>query len=56
VLVTMFLPASVGILISEAFAIRSWLFHVLNGVASSWPASARDFGSPCSGSRPSVRR
>jgi hypothetical protein len=30
------LPASVGILISEAFAIRSWIFHVLNGVASAW--------------------
>ena len=30
------LPASVGVLISEAFAIRSWIFHVLNGVASAW--------------------
>jgi hypothetical protein len=36
VLVFMLLPASVGILISEAFAIRSWIFHVLNGVASAW--------------------
>ena len=37
-LVTVFvlLPASVGILISEAFAIRSWIFHVLNGIASAW--------------------
>ena len=37
-LVTVFvlLPASIGILISEAFAIRSWIFHVLNGVASAW--------------------
>jgi hypothetical protein len=30
------LPASIGILISEAFAIRSWIFHVLNGVVSAW--------------------
>jgi hypothetical protein len=33
---TLMLPASIGILISEAFAIRSWMFHVLNGVISSW--------------------
>src|SRR5262249_55818461 len=25
------LPAAVGVLISEAFAIRSWIFHALNG-------------------------
>ncbi len=30
------LPASIGILISEAFAIRSWIFHALNGVVSAW--------------------
>lgn len=30
------LPASIGILISEAFALRSWMFHVLNGVVSAW--------------------
>jgi hypothetical protein len=36
VLPFMLLPASIGILISEAFAIRSWIFHVLNGVASAW--------------------
>ena len=36
VLTFMMLPASIGILISEAFAIRSWIFHVLNGVASAW--------------------
>jgi hypothetical protein len=30
------LPASIGILISEAFAIRTWVFHVLNGVLSMW--------------------
>jgi hypothetical protein len=32
----MLLPASIGILISEAFAIRSWVFHVLNGIVSAW--------------------
>jgi hypothetical protein len=30
------LPASIGILITEAFAIRSWIFHVLNCVVSVW--------------------
>ena len=30
----MWLPASVGVLISEAFAIRSWMFHAGNGAAS----------------------
>jgi hypothetical protein len=35
-LVSLLLPASIGILISEAFAIRSWIFHVLNGVVSIW--------------------
>ena len=33
---TMWLPAAVGILISEAFAIRSWIFHALNGAVSGW--------------------
>lgn len=36
ILITMWLPASVGVLISEAFAIRSWVFHALNGAASAW--------------------
>ncbi|HLH89508.1 MAG TPA: hypothetical protein VKX28_13735 [Xanthobacteraceae bacterium] len=30
------LPASVGVLISEAFAIRSWIFHIANGGLSAW--------------------
>ena len=30
------LPATIGILISEAFAIRVWVFHVLNGIVSMW--------------------
>jgi hypothetical protein len=33
---SMWLPTSVGILISEAFAIRSWIFHALNGAISGW--------------------
>lgn len=32
----MMLPAAVGILISEAFAIRSWIFHAVNGGISAW--------------------
>jgi hypothetical protein len=32
----MWLPGAVGILISEAFAIRSWIFHALNGAISAW--------------------
>ena len=35
-LITMWLPASIGVLLSEAFAIRSWIFHALNGAASAW--------------------
>ena len=35
-LVYILLPASIGILISGAFAIRSWIVHVLNGVVSTW--------------------
>lgn len=33
---TMWLPGAVGIVISEAFAIRSWIFHALNGAIASW--------------------
>jgi hypothetical protein len=32
----MMLPAAVGIVISEAFAIRSWIFHAANGAISAW--------------------
>ncbi|MPZ40544.1 MAG: hypothetical protein GEU95_21345 [Rhizobiales bacterium] len=35
-LIYILLPVSIGILISEAFAIRSWVFHVLNGVVATW--------------------
>ena len=31
-----FVPAAIGVLISEAFAIRSWMFHVANGGLSAW--------------------
>ena len=29
-------PAAIGVLISEAFAIRSWIFHAANGALSAW--------------------
>jgi len=32
----MLLPAALGALIAEAFAIRSWVFHVANGGLSAW--------------------
>ena len=35
----MMLPAALGVLISEAFAIRSWVFHALNGALSAWVGS-----------------
>ncbi len=34
--VAMMLPASLGALIAEVFAIRSWVFHVANGGLSAW--------------------
>jgi hypothetical protein len=33
---TMWLPAAIGVLISEAFAVRSWIFHSANGAVSAW--------------------
>ena len=35
----MWLVAAVGILFSEAFAVRSWMFHAANGAASAWIAA-----------------
>jgi hypothetical protein len=32
----MWLPAAIGIVISEAFAIRSFMFHAGNGAVSAW--------------------
>jgi len=29
-------PALIGIAVAETFAIRSWIFHALNGALSSW--------------------
>jgi hypothetical protein len=34
----MWLPAAIGVLLAETFALRSWLFHAGNGVASAWIA------------------
>jgi len=31
-----FVSAAIGVLISEAFAIRSWVFHAANGGLSAW--------------------
>ena len=35
-LVVTALPAAVGVLIAEAFAIRSWIYHAANGGLSAW--------------------
>jgi hypothetical protein len=32
----MLAPGAIGILISEFFALRSWMFHVANGAISAW--------------------
>jgi hypothetical protein len=32
----MWMPASIGVLFAEAFAVRSWMFHVANGAAAAW--------------------
>jgi len=32
----MLAPAAIGVLIAEAFAIRSWMFHIANGGVSAW--------------------
>ncbi|HMA75203.1 MAG TPA: hypothetical protein VKP67_27500 [Xanthobacteraceae bacterium] len=32
----MFVPALIGVLLSETFAIRSWIFHAANGGLSAW--------------------
>jgi hypothetical protein len=34
----MWLPSAIGIVLSEAFALRSWMFHAGSGVASAWLA------------------
>jgi hypothetical protein len=32
----MWLPAAIGVLLAETFALRSWMFHAGNGAASAW--------------------
>jgi hypothetical protein len=39
-IVAMLIPACIGVLISEAFSIRSWIFHALNGALSVWVGRA----------------
>ena len=34
----MWLPSAIGILLAEAFALRSWMYHAANGAASAWLA------------------
>lgn len=36
---SMWAVATIGILFAEAFAIRSWIFHVANGAVSAWLAT-----------------
>lgn len=33
---TMWLPATAGVLIAEALAIRTWIYHALNGAVTAW--------------------
>lgn len=39
VALTMWTVALVGVLFAELFAVRSWIFHVLNGAVSAWLGS-----------------
>jgi hypothetical protein len=32
----MFVPAAIGVMISEALALRSWIYHAANGGVSAW--------------------
>ena len=32
----MLVPAAIGVLVAETFAIRSWIFHAANGGLSAW--------------------
>ena len=42
----MFVPAAIGVLISEAFAVRSWMFHAANGGLSAVARLGADAGHP----------
>jgi hypothetical protein len=35
-LAVMWLPSAIGILVAEAFALRSWIYHAGNGAVSAW--------------------
>lgn len=35
-LASMWLPSAIGVLLAEAFALRSWMFHAANGAASAY--------------------
>jgi hypothetical protein len=35
-LFSMWLPSAIGILLAEAFALRSWMVHAANGAVSAW--------------------
>jgi len=37
-LYVMWLPAAIGVLVAEAFAVRAWIYHAGNGAASAWVA------------------
>jgi hypothetical protein len=34
--VLMLAPAAIGVVLAEAFAIRSWIYHAVNGALSAW--------------------
>ncbi|MCK0206439.1 hypothetical protein MWN33_00145 [Starkeya koreensis] len=40
VVLAMWAVALIGILFAEAFAVRSWIFHVANGAVSAWLAAS----------------
>lgn len=40
VVMAMWAVALIGILFAEAFAVRSWIFHVANGALSAWLAAS----------------
>ena len=37
-LTVMWLPSAIGVLLSETFALRSWMFHAGNGAVAAWIA------------------
>lgn len=42
--VFMLVPAAIGVLIAETFAIRSWIYHAANGGLSAWIGWSMMFG------------